>query len=184
MNEESIKTEKNRLSPVYDWIQCLVFALVICVLMFTFITRVASVVGSSMEPTLQNQDLVLASNLFYTPKQGDIVIFKKESYKDAALVKRIIATEGQTVDIDFDQGIVYVDGQPLKEDYTAELTYNSLNFTGPQVVPKGCVFVLGDNRNNSLDSRDSRVGLVDKSLIIGRIYLRIFPISKFGSVYK
>ena len=175
--------QNNNLLNIYDWLQCIVFALVICVIIFTFLFRLVDVVGTSMVPTLNDNDKMIVSDLFYTPKQGDIVIFKKSEFKDEALVKRVIATEGQTVNIDFSTGIVYVDGVALDEDYTADLTFNQIDFSGPQTVPEGCIFVLGDNRNNSTDSRDSRIGMVDSRLVIGKVYFRIFPFSKIGSVY-
>jgi len=182
-NPENMSGRGKFFSETYDWIQCVVYALVFCVLLFVFIVRLVDVSGTSMVPTLQDSDKMVVSNLFYTPEQGDIIIFKKLEYKDEALVKRVIATEGQTVDIDFDKGIVYVDGTALDEPYTAEPTYNQLNFEGPQTVPEGCVFVMGDNRNNSTDSRDSRIGMVDTRLIIGKVYFRAFPFTSFGSVY-
>jgi signal peptidase I len=94
------------------------------------------------------------------------------------LVKRIIATEGQVVNIDFDKGIVYVDGVPLEEDYIADLTYNKLDFIGPQTVPSGCVFVMGDNRNASTDSRKTEIGMVDSRLILGKAYMVVYPLNQ------
>lgn len=181
--DETQKKTANNLSEVYDWIQSILFALVFCVLLFVFVVRLVDVVGTSMVPTLQDSDKMVVSNLFYNPKQGDIIIFKKTEFKDEALVKRVIATEGQTIDIDFSKGIVYVDGVAMDEPYIADLTHNRIDFDGAQVVPSGCVFVMGDNRNNSSDSRDSRIGMVDKRLIIGKVLLRAFPFSSFGSVY-
>ena len=176
--DETQKKTSNNLSEVYDWIQSILFALVFCVLLFVFVVRLVDVVGTSMVPTLQDSDKMVVSNLFYNPKQGDIIIFKKTEFKDEALVKRVIATEGQTI-----KGIVYVDGVAMDEPYIADLTQNRIDFDGAQVVPSGCVFVMGDNRNNSSDSRDSRIGMVDKRLIIGKVLLRAFPFSSFGSVY-
>ena len=90
--------------------------------------------------------------------------------------------EVQEINIDFDKGIVYVDGEPLEEDYINELTTTKLDFIGPQTVPEGCVFVMGDNRNMSTDSRKSEIGMVDNRLIIGKVYCVIFPLSSFGLV--
>jgi len=104
----------------YDWIQCLISALMISVIAFLFFIRIIDVSGTSMYPTLLNGDKMLVSSLFYTPKAGDVVVFKKDEYDpEKALVKRIIATEGQSINIDFDNGIVYVDGEPIEEDYIA-----------------------------------------------------------------
>lgn len=180
------KTEEKEQLPrdvrfrkeIYDWIQCLISALIICVVLFVFFLRVIDVSGSSMVPTLQNADKMLVSNLFYKPKAGDVVVFRKDSYDpNKALVKRIIATEGQVVNIDFDNGIVYVDGQVQDEPYINALTTTQLDFIGPAEVPEGCVFVMGDNRNASTDSRKAEIGMVDSRLILGKVYCVLFPLS-------
>lgn len=179
IEKQEIASRKN----IYDWIQCLASALIVCVVLFIFFIRVIDVKGTSMYPTLNNQDKMLVSDVFYRPKAGDIVVFKKDQYDpDKALVKRVIATEGQEINIDFDKGIVYVDGEPLEEDYINELTTTKLDFIGPQTVPEGYVFVMGDNRNMSTDSRKSEIGMVDNRLIIGKVYCVIFPLSSFGLV--
>ncbi len=175
--------EQQKRSNTYDWIQCLASALIVCVVVFIFVVRVIDVKGTSMYPTLNNQDKMLVSDLFYTPEVGDIVVFRKEEYDpDKALVKRVIATEGQEINIDFDKGIVYVDGVAIEEDYINELTKTKLDFIGPQTVPEGCVFVMGDNRNMSTDSRKTEIGMVDSRLIIGKVYCVIFPLTSFGKV--
>lgn len=170
-------------AEIYDWIQCIVYALIACVIVFVFFVRLVDVVGSSMYPTLEEGDKMVVTNLFYTPKQGDIVVFQKDSYADYALVKRVIATEMQTVEIDFDKHIVYVDGKALDEPYIAEPTANKIDFTGTQIVPPGCVFVMGDNRNDSTDSRDERIGMVDTRDIIGKVMFISFPFDHIGSPY-
>ena len=171
------------LKSTYEWVQSLMAALIVCVLVFSFTVKVIDVVGTSMVPTLQNGDKMIVSSLFYEPKQGDVVVFKKDQYDpNKALVKRVIATEGQEINIDFDLGIVYVDGEEIHEDYIADLTYNKLNFIGPKTVPENCVFVMGDNRNMSTDSRKTEIGMVDKRLIIGRAYAVIFPASDIGVI--
>ncbi len=163
----------------YDWILCLISALVACVLVFAFAFHVIDVVGSSMVPTLHNGDKMLVSGLFYKPKAGDVVIFQKDEYDpNKALVKRVIATENQEINIDFSNGIVYIDGQPIQEDYINDLTYNKLDFIGPKTVPEGCVFVMGDNRNASVDSRKTEIGMLDTRMIIGRAYCVIYPLSE------
>ena len=170
-------------AEIYDWIQCIVYALIACVIVFVFFVRLVDVVGSSMHPTLEEGDKMVVTNLFYKPKQGDIIVFQKDDYADYALVKRVIATEMQTVEIDFDKHIVYVDGKALDEPYIAEPTANKIDFTGVQIVPPGCVFVMGDNRNDSTDSRDERIGMVDTRNIIGKVMFISFPFDHIGSPY-
>ena len=194
--KESLSGGKNQDSEkfeLYDWVQCIVEVLIIGVLCFMFLFRVIGVDGHSMVPTLQDRDQLIVSKLFYTPARGDIIVFQTDTFGDDPLVKRIIATEGQTVDIDFNEGIVYVDGVAQKEDYTAELTYVRESFEGEVTVPEGCLFVMGDNRNASTDSRSYRVGMVDERCIIGKVLFLVIPgkdsvtekvdFSRIGSVY-
>jgi signal peptidase I len=174
LTREEIK-KRASLAEAYDWLQCIVSAMLICVLVFVFLARVVGVIGSSMNPTLNDGDMLIISDLFFTPKQGDIVVLRKESFKDEPLVKRVIAVAGQTVDIDFSEGVVYVDGKALEEDYVAEPTLRQLDFSGPVTVPEGFVFLMGDNRNDSTDSRSNRIGFVDVRYIMGKAYLLILP---------
>ena len=184
------KKEKEKVPPdvqarreAYDWIQSLISALLICVLVFVFVLRIMDVHGTSMFPTLNNGDKVLVSDLFYEPSRGDIVVFKKDSYDDnKALVKRVVAVAGDVVNIDFEKGVVYVNGEALEEDYIDVLTTTKIDFIGPQTVPDNCLFVMGDNRNASTDSRDKRIGMVDKRLVIGKVLLVVYPFNSFGSV--
>ena len=184
------KKEKEQVSPelqarreAYDWIQSLISALLICVLVFVFVMRIMDVHGTSMVPTLHNGDKVLVSDLFYEPARGDIVVFKKDGYDDnKALVKRVVAVAGDVVNIDFDRGIVYINGEAAEEDYIDVLTTTKIDFIGPQTVPENCLFVMGDNRNASTDSRDKRIGMVDKRLVIGKVLLVVYPFNSFGSV--
>ena len=179
--EEAVEQQKSMRVDLYEWIQSLMTALVICMAIFIFIIRVIDVSGSSMFPTLHDGDKMLVSNLFYTPHAGDVVVFKTDRYDpERALVKRVIATEGQEISIDFDRGIVYIDGLPVEEDYIAELTKTKLDFIGPQTVPEGCMFVMGDNRNASTDSRKKEIGMVDQRMLLGRAYYVIFPLSDTG----
>ena len=171
-----------RLSEAYDWLQCVVLAVVFMVIIFVFAARTVNVIGTSMVPTLHDEDSVVLSNLFYTPKQGDIIVLRKIEFRETPIVKRVIAIEGQTVEIDFDIGAVYVDGILLDEPYINAPTTARLQFKGPVTVPEGCVFVLGDNRNDSLDSRHEPIGMVDMRYILGRMLFRLFPIKDFGRV--
>ncbi len=165
-----------------DWIQCIVSALVVCILVFTFAFRVVGVIGSSMVPTLEERDRLVISKLFYTPKRGDIVVLRKQEFKDEPLVKRVIATEGETIDIDFTEGIVYVDGVALDEPYVNALVHEPEDFTEPVTVPEGCVFVMGDNRNKSTDSRCAVIGCVDTRLILGKADFRLMPLNRIGRI--
>ena len=161
----------------YEWVQALVSSVLLVVLVFTFVIRLIGVDGSSMEPTLKHGDRLLVLNsLWYDDYQyGDIVVLRKDSFMEDPIVKRVIATGGQTVDIDFDEGIVYVDDVALEEDYINDYTYLEEGTEFPLTVPKGSVFVLGDNRNHSSDSRDSRLGTVDTRYVIGKAVFLAFP---------
>jgi signal peptidase I len=177
---------------LYDWVQCVVTAVVFGILIFIFVGRTIGVEGDSMLQTLHNEDRVIMWSLFYKPSNGDIVIIKTDSYGDKPLVKRVIAVGGQTVDIDFDIGEVKVDGAVLSEGYINEPTREQLSFKGPVTVPEGHVFVMGDNRNRSLDSRSESVGFVDVRNVLGKVIFVAVPgkdafglrdWSRFGSVY-
>ena len=161
----------------YEWIQALVGSVLLVVLVFTFVIRLIGVDGSSMEPTLKHGDRLLVLNsLWYDDyRYGDIVVLRKDSFMEEPIVKRVIATEGQTVNIDFSEGIVYVDDVALEEDYINDYTYLEEGTEFPLTVPKGSVFVLGDNRNHSSDSRDSRLGTVDTRYVIGKAVFLAFP---------
>ena len=175
-DQEPQDPKQRARSDVYDWIQSLMAALIFCVVLFSFFVRLIDVNGPSMNPTLYEGDKLLVSDLFYKPKAGDVVIFKTDNYDpEKALVKRIVATEGQEINIDFENGIVYVDGEALDEPYVAEAIHSKLDFIGPKTVPEGCVFVLGDNRNSSRDSRYSMIGMVDERMILGRAYAVVYP---------
>jgi len=163
---------------LYDWLQCIVSAVLCGIFIFVFFGRTIGVEGDSMRQTLHWNDRVIMMNLFYSPKNGDIVVFKSPSdaFGGTPLVKRVIAVEGQTIDIDFDTGEVYVNGVIQTEPYINELTHSRLSFEGPVIVPDGHVFVMGDNRNHSSDSRDtSRVGMVDTRYILGKVLFILIP---------
>ena len=163
---------------LYDWVGTVAAVALTAVIIFTFAVRLVLVDGPSMRETLQHGDClaVLNAPLCGTPEAGDIVILRKESFRDGApIVKRIVATEGQTVDIDFDAGVVYVDGAALEEDYIRQPTYLEEGLEFPCTVPEGYVFVMGDNRNDSDDSRDPDLGPVDTREILGRAVALLFP---------
>lgn len=176
MQEQEKQTAKGR--DLYEWVQSLVGSVLIVVAIFTFVIRMMGVDGHSMLNTLQHGDrlLVVNSLLYHDYKYGDIVILRKDGvFDDDPIVKRVIAVEGQTVDIDFTEGIVYVDGEALEEDYIREPTYIAEGTEFPLTVPEGSIFVMGDNRNGSSDSRDYRLGTVDTRYVIGKAAFLIFP---------
>ena len=198
---EKAEDKKDFRHEIIEWMEVVVSALVAVVLVFTFFVRIATIQGPSMENTLHNGEKVLISKVAYTPKQGDVVVVSRnynavdpskikwpaDPNNSEPIIKRIIAVEGQKVDIDFDKGIVYVDGKALDEPYTKTPTNVKADVQFPLIVPEGCVFVLGDNRNNSTDSRFSQLGnegngMVKEEYIIGCVYLRIFPFDKFGGI--
>ena len=156
----------------------LIYMLGIIMIVFMLLFRMVIVSGSSMYSTLWDGDwLLLLSSVFYNePEYGDIIVASKDSFNDGEpIIKRVIATEGQTVDIDFEEGIVYVDGNPLREDYTYTLTTTPEGMNFPLTVEEGCIFVMGDNRDDSKDSRHPDIGLVDKREILGKALVLMFP---------
>ena len=176
MQEQEKQTAKGR--DLYEWVQSLVGSVLVVVAIFTFVIRMMGVDGHSMLNTLQHGDrlLVVNSMLYHDYKYGDIVILRKNGvFDDDPIVKRVIAVEGQTVDIDFAEGTVYVDGEALEEDYIREPTYTAEGTEFPLTVPEGSIFVMGDNRNGSSDSRDYRLGTVDTRYVIGKAAFLIFP---------
>lgn len=185
-SEQQEKTEKKKssLRETVEYAESLAVVFVVMLLIFTFIARPATVDGESMMPTLQNGERLVISNLFYEPTAGDIVVLCGEADQEEGknLIKRIIATEGQTIDIDFEAGEVYVDGQKLDEPYILEQTYLDEGTEFPLTVPEGEIFVMGDNRNGSRDSRSLTVGTVKEEYIVGRVLFRFFPFDRFGKI--
>lgn len=194
---EERKEQDGWRQSLFEWLELLAVVLVIIVTLFTFVVSIVGVDGSSMYPTLHDRDLMLVQRIAYTPRQGDVIVLRKDhTFGDQALVKRVIATGGQTVYIDYDNNTITVDGEILEEpylnyeyddmygsDYMADKVdldpqYVNQEFT----VPEGCIFVCGDNRNHSSDSRVAQLGMVDERYVIGRVLLVFFPFSDFGWV--
>ena len=179
------KTQKKEDDPKLNWKQNVVLYLhdllhmmLFMIAVFLVAFRIIVVSGPSMYDTLLNGDyILLLSNVFYhDPQYGDIVVASKESFDDGKpIIKRVIATEGQMVDIDFAQGVVYVDGVALQEDYTYTPTNVEEGMQFPLIVDNGCVFLMGDNRNGSQDSRSTQIGLVDKRELLGKALFLMLP---------
>lgn len=171
---------------LYYWTQALIVVLVGLILACTLAGRVIRVVGSSMVPTLHQNDLLLLWSVGYAPQRGDVIVLRKESFLSYPVVKRVIATGGEHVTVDYTTGTVSVDGVVLDEPYINELMVDtgSPNMTVLDVtVPEGSIYVMGDNRNKSSDSRDERLGTVDERYILGKALFRIFPLTAFGAVH-
>ena len=172
--EKKLTWQENLVLYLHD----LVIYVSVILLAFLLLLRVIVVDGDSMFSTLWDGDyLLLVSNLLYpNPDAGDIVVVSKQSFDDGKpIVKRVIATEGQIVDIDFENGIVYVDGLPIQEDYVNTPTNRQEGMSFPIIVDKGCYFVMGDNRNNSRDSRSPDIGQIDRREILGKAIFLMIP---------
>ena len=202
--EEQPAEEKSAdpLRDTYEWIHCIVVAVIACVLVFILVARVIDVRGTSMYPTLENGDKIVITRLAGDYEQGDIVVLQAKNYKQEPLVKRVIGTAGQTVELNYIDRTVSVDGQVLDEPYIFERIYERYEIMNPLyfdvygidkdedigdgwvrvTVPEGHVFVMGDNRNNSSDSRMSKIGFVDTRDVMGKAVFRIFPFNKLGAI--
>lgn len=181
--EQNMNTEKICLSPsFFEWVEAMVGALAVVILLFTFFFHTNTVMGRSMLPTLREKDQLLVSRLFYKPEQGDIVIISKSSFREYPIVKRVIAVEGQTVDIDPQTGEVMVDGVILEEPYLNIGRTEIKNMEFPVTVPENCVFVMGDNRMESDDSRNTQLGFVEEGYIQGEVLFRYSPLNRIGPV--
>lgn len=193
-NRQKDETQKNgeasQLTPeaarrarnqnMLEWYDALVFALAVLVAFFILVARVVAVDGSSMLPTLTNGDRLILRSAGYRPAAGDIVVIDSYINYGRPLVKRIVALAGDTVEIDPEAGVVLVNGQPLAEPYAAEPTTELGDMAFPAVVPEGSVFVMGDNRQHSTDSRFSSVGFIDERDILGKAIFRVFPLGRAG----
>lgn len=167
------------LGIIMEYIELFVISVLAVLIIFSFGIRICTVKGDSMKETLHNGERLITTNLFYTPQNGDIIVFQETEVHDEPLVKRVIATGGQHLEIDFLAQTVKIDGKVVQENYIYLSGGNYKNKKPiDMVIPDGYVFVMGDNRNNSDDSRNTHIGLIPESHIIGKVILRISPFTK------
>ncbi len=181
----TVKRSTAVLSHMHDILGVAVCAISLALIIFTFFIRLGTVYGHSMQSTLSDGDIILFSPMIKNVEQGDIIVFEPSGGDfSEPLVKRVIATEGQTVYVDPETGIISVDGKEISEsDYVSNQKDTvALSFTSPYTVESGHVFVLGDNRGNSIDSRHPDVGAVDLNNVIGKVILRIYPFESAGTI--
>ena len=178
------KSEEFRLDPFF-WLQTFVIVLAVLILVFTFVGRIITVDGPSMLPTLHDKDMLILRSIAYTPEQGDVIVLTKDfdHYEDQPIVKRVIAVGGQSVRIDYNESKVYVDGTALDEPYIMDQTMyepgGDLSIQELE-IPEGHVFVMGDNRNNSSDSRHYQLGAIDNRYILGKVVTVLFSPYKWS----
>ena len=175
------------VKTLYEWLEEIVIALTLVILVFTFLFRVVTVTGESMLPNFVEGQKLIVTNLGHSVEQGTVVVIT--NVLNEPIIKRVIATEGQTVDIDYETGVVYVDGEAVDETQfglengITTRSYSTLEaMVFPQTVPEGCVFVLGDNRGVSKDSRYTEVGMVDTRHILGEAVFTLYPFDRFGVI--
>lgn len=173
------------MSGFYDWIRCILFAISIVVVCLIFLFRLVDVEGSSMNNTLTTNDKVIVTNLFYTPHNSDIIVISHGASYDKPLIKRVIATAGQSISLDYENERIIVDGTVIDEPYINGTTFggNYADYEIPDVVPEGKIFVMGDNRAVSKDSRSYEIGLIDVNNVIGKAQFVMLPFNHFGYLY-
>lgn len=182
----TIKQRSGAAPNVFDWIKTFLTPMLFVVLLLTFVFRLINVDGISMMDTLHDSDKVIVTNLFYEPVDGDIVVISHGQQYATPIIKRVVATEGQSVRINYETNQLIVDGVIIDEPYIKEaMVDDPVTFTQeiPEVIPEGKVFVMGDNRNHSLDSRSQKIGLIDKTDIIGKAQFIFLPLNRFGYLY-
>ena len=180
-----IAKEEGAMSGFYDWVRCILFAISVVVVCLIFLFRLVDVEGRSMNNTLATNDKVIVTNLFYTPQNNDIVVISHGAEYNSPIIKRVIAVAGQTVKVDYDNDQIIVDGVVLDEPYIEGSTYgNNIGDNEiPEVIPEGKIFVMGDNRKDSMDSRSTKIGLIDVDDVIGKAQFVVYPFDHFGYLY-
>lgn len=177
---DDVQKKRRPWAFIYDWLDSFIYAIVIIFVIFTFGFRLVGVNGTSMNPTLQHGDWLTVNAVPTKVEKGDIVVITQPNYLNEPIIKRVIAKGGDTVDIDFIEHTVKVNDLVLYEPYIAEPTANMGDYVYPMTVPEGCVFVMGDNRNDSLDSRFKSIGFIDERYILGKVGIRLFPIGDWN----
>ena len=176
-----MKNNTKALNAIYDFASVLLTAVLVVSIIFTFIFKISTVSGESMENTLYNGDNVLITAVNNEIKQGDVVVISQPNAYNLVLIKRVIATGGQTVTFDKSNCAVLVDGVSLEEDYIKEKMNRFYGMDKSITVPEGKLFVMGDNRNNSSDSRDPNIGLIDERYVLGTVFYRIGDTKLFNT---
>lgn len=175
--------KKETQGEVYEWVESCVFAVICILLIFTFFVRTATVSGPSMVPTLHNGDrLILQQIGYHDPQYGDVVVVDRTQSDEPPVIKRVIGKAGDTIYIDFETGEVWRNDQLLDEPYINEPTVTQRDVEFPVEVPQGTLFVMGDNRNQSLDSRASEIGMIDLRRVMGKAVFRFMPLGDIGGI--
>ena len=170
-------------NSILEWIETIFISIAVIIFVLIFVFRIVEVDGDSMLPTLHEEERLITLTTLYQLEHNDIIVVSRTGKEP--IVKRVIAMAGDTVDIDFEQGVVYINNQVVDEPFILEPTHEdggSRGITYPVTVPEGYVFVMGDNRNDSLDSRFQEIGMISVDNILGEVVFRIFPFDQWGSV--
>ncbi|MBR5451873.1 MAG: signal peptidase I [Clostridia bacterium] len=191
-DKKNVNSKSAKSKELIEWLESISVAVIVVIVLFSFFFRTVKISGPSMQNTLFANDRIIISNMFYTPKCGDVIVISRNynnehtdvSMSSEPIIKRVIATEGMVVDIDFENGYVYVDGTLLKEDYIKNPTVTKWDVEFPLTVGKNQLFVLGDNRMESMDSRDSRIGLIDERYVLGKALFRVYRDAEHRSSFS